>query len=282
MRLFRRCGRREDDLEEEIQGHLRMAERDRIDRGEDPAQARFAARREFGNVEMVKETVRAGWGWIRLERLRQDLRYALRMIRRNPGFSVTVVITLALGLGANVAVFHVLNAVDLRPLPVHNPEELVQMQGLQNGTPTPLLSYPLYQTIDSNQKAAQGVFATAFMNIYDLQINGRSLTDRVEGRLTTGDYFRMLGVQAQIGRMITEDDDRPSATPAAVISDRFWRKEFGAGADAIGRTITVNKHQCDRSRPPGLFRRDCWQHPRCMDPDQRSDHERKAYRRPVS
>ena len=215
MKFIRRCGRREEDLEQEIRDHLRMAERDRVDRGEDPEQARFAVRREFGNVDMVKETVRNIWGWIWLDRLIQDLRYGLRMIRRNPGFSAAVAITLALGIGANIAIFRVLNAVDLRPLPVRNPGELVQVQGLENGAPQVLFDYSLYREINSNQNVVEGIFASAFMFIYDTQINGRSLTDRVEGRFATGNYFRMLGTEAQIGRTIVESDDQPSAAPVA-------------------------------------------------------------------
>jgi len=240
MKFFRNCKRREQDLEQEIQSHIRMAEQDRIDRGEDPEQARFAVRREFGNVDMVKETVRNIWGWIWLDRLIQDLRYGLRMIRRNPGFSAAVVITLALGIGANIAIFHVLNAVDLRPLPVRNPEELVQVQGLQNGAPQ-RFNYQLYRELNSNQNVVEGIFCTAFMLISDVHINGRSLTSRIEGRFATGNYFRMMGTQAQIGRTINESDDQPSAVPVAMISDRFWRKEFGADDAAVGRTIEINK-----------------------------------------
>jgi predicted permease len=241
MNFIRRRGRREEDLEQEIKEHLRMAERDHIDRGEDPEQARLAVRREFGNVDMVKETVRNIWGWIWLDRLIQDLRYGLRMIRRNPGFSAAVVVTLALGIGANISIFRVLNAVDLRPLPVRNPEELVQVQGLQNGAPQVLFDYSLYREINSNQKVVEGFFASAFMFIYDVHINGRGLTDRVGGRFITGNYFRVFGTRTQIGRAINESDDQPSAAPVAVISDRFWRKEFGASPDAIGSTITINK-----------------------------------------
>jgi predicted permease len=241
MKFIRRRGRREEDLEQEIQDHLRMAEQDRLDRGEDPEQAKFAVRREFGNVDMVKETVRNIWGWIWLDRLVQDLRYGLRMIRRNPGFSAAVVITLALGIGANISIFQILNTVDLRPLPVRNPEELVQVQSLQNGVPQVLFDYSLYHEINSKQKVVEGIFASAFMFIYDVHINERRLTDRVGGRFITGNYFRVFGTRAQIGRTIVESDDQPSAMPVAVISDRFWRKEFNANADAIGRTITVNR-----------------------------------------
>jgi predicted permease len=240
VKFIRWRGRREEELEEEIRSHLRMAEQDRIGCGESPEQAGFAVRREFGNVDMVKETVRNIWGWIWLDRMVQDLRYGLRMIRRNPGFSAAVVVTLMLGIGANISIFYVLNAVDLRPLPVRNPEELVQVQGLQNGAPEMIFDYSLYREINSNQNVVEGIFASAFMFIHDANINGRSLTDRVQGRFVTGNYFKVLGTRAQIGRTSTDSDDQPSAAPVAVISDRFWKKEFGASADAIGRIITIN------------------------------------------
>jgi hypothetical protein len=122
--LFRRR-QSEKDLDEEVQSHLRMAAQERMEQGETAEQARVSAVREFGNVVLVKETTRDMWGWAWLETLLQDIRYGLRQLKRNPGFTVVVVITLALGIGANSTVFSVLNGLLLRALPVPEPERLV-------------------------------------------------------------------------------------------------------------------------------------------------------------
>ena len=128
MNRWRFLARRRSDLDEEIEAHLRMAVRDRVERGESLEEAEAAVRKEFGNVPLVKDVTRGMWGWEWLERAAQDLKYALRRLLKSPGFTIAAVATLALGIGANTAIFQILDAVLLQSLPVKNPQELAQVR----------------------------------------------------------------------------------------------------------------------------------------------------------
>src|SRR5215813_5527142 len=141
LHWFRRQNR-EAELDAEIRSHLDEAIRDRIERGESPDEARANASREFGNVGMVKEVTREMWGWASLEQLRRDVRFGARALNRNPGFSIVAVLTLALGIGANTAIFQLIDAVRLRMLPVRAPQELAEVhltdtQGMRGGLGRP-------------------------------------------------------------------------------------------------------------------------------------------------
>jgi predicted permease len=236
LSLWRRR-RREDELEEEIQSHLQMAIRDRMERGESAEEAELAARREFGNVGMIKETTRGMWGFGALETIWQDLRYGARMLLKQPGFTLVSVITLALGIGANTAIFSLVNSALLRPLAVAQPERLarIYLRGSQ-GT-----SFPNYRDLAAGNQTFSELAGHAVM-----QLNlgrGEAMT-RVGGELVTGNYFAALGVPPMIGRTFgTETDGAPGAHPVAVVSHGFWRRKFNADPTLVGQTIALNGQQ---------------------------------------
>ena len=250
-------GRRRDELEEEIQSHLRMAIRDRVERGESPEQAEAAARREFGNVGLVKEVTRDMWGWGWWERLLQDIRYGLRFMRRGPGFTAVAVLTLALGIGANTAIFSVVDAVLLRDLPVKEPGQLVLFRsvggerfdiGGHNGSivrdssgRTVKSSFP-YQTLTrfrEQQSMLSEVFAFGTLS---LNVNAFGQADVASGQAVSGNYYTALGVSAVVGRTLTDDDDKAAAQPVAVVTHRYWQRRFAGDPAVIGQQINLNNH----------------------------------------
>lgn len=242
-RLFHR--RRADaELDEEIRFYLQQEAQLRIDRGESPAQASHNAKRDFGNVLLVKETTRNIWGRPLYEDFARDLRYSLRLLRRSPVFTAVAVLSLALGVGANTAIFSLADAVIFRKLPVHEPDRLFQVRGVRERGVQLVFSYPLYRDIrDRNQvfmsTAAAGAFATLDPMALETPGEGqRELHARIT--LVTGDYFSTLGVEPIVGRTITPDDDRaPGAHPVGVVSHRFWKHVLN-GDPAATRTRLIH------------------------------------------
>jgi putative ABC transport system permease protein len=240
---------RDGELDEELRNHLEMAARDRIDRGEDAASAAVAARREFGNVLTVKEVTREAWGWRWLERLAQDLRYAVRLLRRNPGFTAVAIVSLGLGIGANTAIFQVIDAIRLRTLPVPNASELAEVRlvertGVRGNHASwhPSLSNPIWEQIRARQQAFSGMFATGaeMLNL----ANGGEMRN-ASGLWVSGDYFRVLGIRAAAGRLIDESDDVRGCTPRAVLSYAFWQREYGGDPSVVGRAISLEGKRAD-------------------------------------
>jgi predicted permease len=238
FRLFRR-NRPDDELEQEIQAHLAMATRDRIAAGEDPQAANAAARREFGNRTLIKETTREMWGWSSLETFLQDVRYALRGIRRSPGFATIAIASLALGIGANTAIFSLMNTVMFRLLPVQNPAELVELlqkypgepRGNGSWTRNSYLHFCKYNTVFSD------LIATSFDNLLRLQTeNGEP--QRAVGEYVTGNYFPVLGIKPARGRLIGPEDN-PEGPAVAVLSWAFWRDKLSQDPHVIGERIFV-------------------------------------------
>jgi predicted permease len=226
-------------FEEEAVGHLEELAADYERRGLAADEARAAARREFGNVTAIREIHREQRGLPWVETLAQDVRYALRQMAARPGFAISAIVTLGLGIGANAAIFRVLDAVVLRLLPVRSPEQLVVLATQQNAAAGDIsfstVSYPLFREMAARQTALAGMFATR-----ELEPGDTDADKAIHTRMVSGNYFRVLGTSAAIGRTILPEDDVAGAPPVAVISYGYWQREMGGDPAALGRTIRVN------------------------------------------
>ena len=243
--LFRKS-ERDSDLDNEIRSQLELLTDAKIKEGLPPDEARRAAKIELGGVEQLKEQVRAVRTGAWLDSLLQDIRFALRMLRKNPGFTAVAVLTLALGIGANTAIFSVINALMLRTLPVRDPQQLViignpiHIHSWSNGTPrTDIFSYPLYEQVRDSNKVFSSVLASSHIDTLQIRIEGGA--EKVRGRLVTGNYFQTLGLEPLLGRMFTgADDQTPGSDPFVVISYAYWRDRFEGNPSVIGRTVQLN------------------------------------------
>lgn len=232
----------EDDLQAEIKAHLDMAVRDRMADGEEPASARLAAAKDFGNVLQKTEDTRRVWRgrWIEaVTDLWQDGRFGVRMLFKNPGFSLVVIAVLTLGIGGNVAVFSLFKGLALKPIPgVDGSATMsVVVSRLASGRQLSL-SHPDYQYFRDHQQSFTGLAAT---NSIPFSLGLGSSGERVWGETVSGNYFQVLGVDARLGRTILPSDDlSPGKHPVVVIGDGLWRRVFGADPAIVGRTIQLN------------------------------------------
>ena len=232
--LFRRQAV-DRELDEELRSHVDRAIARNIARGMTQPDARYAAQREFGNLTAITEEARDASRWQLIEQMRQDVRYAVRTMRKRPVFTAVTVCSIALGSGAAVALFAVVDATLLHPLPVRDPGQLVASHGG---------SYPLYRRFRDLHEVFADVAAVSLLDRSNVTVGGdESSIDRglVRVQLVSRNYFSLLGVRASKGRALTPDDDRvPGAHPVAVLSDGYWRRRFGGAADVIGRTLGLN------------------------------------------
>jgi putative ABC transport system permease protein len=228
------------DLDEEIESHLRLEIADRVERGESPEHAARAARRQFGNVSVIKETTRDAWGWVPLERVVKDLRYGVRALCKAPGFAVVAIITFALGIGANTAMFSVINAVMLRPLPFPDPVRLIDVAelDLRPGQPrTPgSASWPNFFDWRTRSKSFAHV-AAYYDTAFTMSLGGRAL--HIPGAVVSADLFTTVGVQPSLGRSFRLEEERAGAD-VAVLSDTLWRAEFDGEPGVIGSVVSIN------------------------------------------
>ena len=257
-----RRNRNERALERELRYHLDRRVMDLVQSGLDEREARRRAAIEFGGMAQVQETVRDTWRWRWLHDIARDFRYALRLLRRSPGFTITAVASLALGIGANTAVFTVIDAVLLKTLPVRSPEELVLLRwavpegrgpigahwvdgsswpdrGRRVGTS---FSYPTFEEIRSRGTGEGKPLSAvlAFTDLRDFSVIANGDASLAAGQLVSAGYFETLGVRPAVGRLFDRSDDQPGAAPVCVISERYWKRRFGGDASIPGKAIVVN------------------------------------------
>jgi predicted permease len=234
--------RREDDLQDEIRAHLSMAVQDRIASGEDPAHAHRASLKEFGNVTLTREAARQSWGgaWRdRVAEFAQDIRFSVRVLLRSPGYALVVIAVLALGIGANVSVFSLFNALALKPIPGVDGSASLGVLVSRTGAGRILpLSNPDFRDMQRELRSFEQIAGTS-MEAFTIGFGLRA--ERQFAELVTGNYFQVLGVSASLGRTLGPSDDvAPGKHPVAVISDDLWRRAFGSDPAAVGPTIKVD------------------------------------------
>jgi predicted permease len=252
LRHFRRFFRRrklDAELDDELRFHLDQRTRENIDAGMAPEQARRAARLAFGNPVLAKEDTRSIWTLGALERFWQDFRYAARSLAKSPGFTTIAILTLALGIGANTAIFSLTNALLLKHLPVDRPNQLVlfgsaRVWGVISGTPegaVQIFSNPGYEQFRDDNHFFTGLCAfQAITNPLAVRIPGHAGADQASGKLVSGNYFAVLGVRPALGRPLASGDDVVGAPPAAVISFRYWTRAFARDPAAVGSVVDIN------------------------------------------
>ena len=220
-------------LREEIESHLRMAVRDRMERGESAAEAEANARREFGNQSLVEEVTRDMWSWTWLEQLWQDVRYGLRGMRRNPGFAAVAVIALALGIGANSAIFTAVNAILLRPLGYRDPERLVAIlnHGVGPVSPANFVDWKAQNHSFDNMGAAE---------YWTPDLTGTDRSEKLWALHLSADVLPLLGVLPAMGRFFTPDEDQPGHQFKAVLGYGLWQRQFGGDQNVLGRRIRLD------------------------------------------
>jgi predicted permease len=216
------------DLEEEMRLHLELRQEEQFKSGMTANEARSVARSRFGNATYLKEESRVAWGWEWFENLAQDVRHGARMLRKSPGFTAVAILTLALGIGANTAIFSVINGVLLSPLPYKNPKQLVVIK--END------SLPNVMDIQRQTRAfSQG----GGINVEKMDYIGATEPVQVRVGLIDAGFFETLGVQPVLGRIISSGEDVQGGPRLAMVSNHFWQNYLGSDPHAVGKTIQL-------------------------------------------
>jgi macrolide transport system ATP-binding/permease protein len=268
--------RKDAELRQELQFHLEEEAEERREEGVSREQANWAARRELGNVTLLEENIRAVWISTFWVQLLQDLRYAVRMMRKNPAFTILATLVLALGIGANTAIYSFMDALLLRSLPVADPRSLAVLNwhvagsrsvevpvvhsasgyyydDPKTGKTTSMFPYPAFELLRQSDMVFSVLFAYRRANKLNVMTQGQA--EVVSGEYVSGDYFRGLGLVPAAGRLVMSDDDRVGAPAVAVLSYGFARARFGDAARAAGQPVMINNvpFTAIGVAPPGFF-----------------------------
>jgi hypothetical protein len=242
-RLWRRLlfvmrrGEMSREIAEEMAQHLESKTRKLMDAGLPPGEARFRARREFGNTLLVSEASREMWGWVWLETLVQDLRYGVRMLRKNPGFTTVATATLALGIAVNTTIFSLVSGWLLKKPPVADPDRVVMVVSTNAARALERMPVPAVDFLA--WKDANHVFESlsAAETSHDFSLTGDGEPERLSGMRVTANYFRTLGVSALLGRAFLTGEDQPGRDHVVVLTYGLWQRRFASDPHVIGKTV---------------------------------------------
>jgi predicted permease len=234
---MRRRKRMMEDLDQDIRDHIEMETQENIERGMPPDEARYAALRKFGNVTRAKEETREVWSSTWLEQLLQDVRFGARTLGKNPGFTILAVLTVALGIGANTAMFSVMQGVVLAPLRFFEPDRLVTVWESNPRFPRVWVSYLNFLDRQRMARSFEQMAALTWRG-YDLTSLGSP--EHVDGQEISSNFFNTLGVKLALGRDFSQNEDQHGGTPAVIISNRLWRTKLNASPQALGKSVTLD------------------------------------------
>src|SRR5580698_350103 len=233
--------KRNADLDRELQADVELEEEEQRESGLSPEEAHYAARRAFGNTALIRDLTHEAWGWARFERLWQDLRYAVRRLRRSVGFTTAAVLILGIGIGATTAIFSLVDSVLLRPLPFPEPDRLVwvsQQDHSLPGTAPEALSYPDYFDWRAQNHTLEGI-ASYTDGTATMELHGEA--QRLDIETVSANFFDVLGAVPMLGRDFRWEEEKPG-NRAAMLSYPFWQQQFGSSQDIVGKAITMNGH----------------------------------------
>lgn len=234
--------KRDADLERELRSDLELEEEEQRERGVSPDEARYAARRAFGNTTLIREQIHEAWGWAPFERFWQDAHYEFRQFGRKPGFVAASVITVALGIGATTTIYSIADSLLMRPLPYPNAPRIVRVWN--TFAPRGIMEIPSSEPefLEYRQSRSFAHFAGFSAGAVTLTGSGDPL--RTAASWGTSDFFQVMGTEPLLGRVFTGDEFEPGHSQVAVLSYRLWQSRFGSSPDIIGKTILLNRQSC--------------------------------------